>query len=169
MDRKVSLEDISIRSELKPGDIGYIIYMHGKIYSKEYNYGIPFETYVAKGLAEFYCNYDASMDKVWICEHKAKIIGFMLLMHRSEEIAQLRYFLLDPQYRGIGLGKKLMKLYMDFLMESNYKYSYLWTTHELNAAASLYTRHGFNLTEEKRSRAFGKSLREQKYELVIEG
>lgn len=36
--------------------------------------------------------------------------------------------------RGIGLGTKLMKLYMDILKECGYKESYLWTTHELTAA-----------------------------------
>jgi hypothetical protein len=45
---------------------------------------------------------------------------------------------------------------MDFLLSHGYTSSYLWTTHELNTAASLYTRHGFVLTEEKESDAFGK-------------
>ena len=28
MDTKINLNDISIRAELKPGDIGYITYLH---------------------------------------------------------------------------------------------------------------------------------------------
>ncbi len=51
---KVSLSDISVRTELKPGDLGYVIYRHGKLYEEEYNYGITFETYVAVGMHEFY-------------------------------------------------------------------------------------------------------------------
>ncbi len=31
MNEKVKLDDISIRTELRPGDIGYIIYMHGDL------------------------------------------------------------------------------------------------------------------------------------------
>jgi peptidyl-dipeptidase Dcp len=80
--------------------------------------------------------------------------------------AQLRYFLLEPEYRGIGLGRKLMKLYMDFLKECKYQSSYLWTTHELYSAAHLYKFHGFRLVEEKESTAFGKTLKENKYELT---
>lgn len=167
METKINLCDISIRSELKPGDIGYIIYLHGYLYKKEYNYGIAFETYVAKGLIEFYNNYDPKKDKVWICEHKGKIIGFLLMMHRDKNAAQLRYFLLEPEYRGIGLGKKLMLLYMDFFHSCSYDSSYLWTTHELCTAASLYKRHGFKLTEEKESTAFGKTLTEQRYDLIL--
>jgi len=58
-----------------------------------------------------------------------------------------------------------MQLYMDFLKEKGYQSSYLWTTHELVSAASLYKRHGFQLTEEKTSADFGKSLKEQRYDL----
>lgn len=166
MKNNASLEYISIRTELKPGDIGYVIYLHGELYGKEYGYGIEFETYVAKGLCEFYEKYNPARNRVWICEHKRKIIGFLLLMDRGKA-AQLRYFLLQPEYRGIGLGLKLMGLYMDFLRECGYKESYLWTTHELSTAAYLYKRAGFKLTEEKGSTAFGKPLREQRYDLFL--
>ena len=94
------------------------------------------------------------------------MIGFLLLMDRGHA-AQLRYFLIVPEYRGIGLGSKLMNLYMDFLHECGYQQSYLWTTHELSTAAFLYKRHGFKLMEEKESTAFGKPLQEQRYELTL--
>jgi N-acetylglutamate synthase-like GNAT family acetyltransferase len=166
MKKKIKLEDIHIRTELKPGDIGYIIYMHGRLYKKEYDYGIEFESYVAGGLAEFYQQYDPQKDGVWICEYKNKIVGFLLLMHRGEA-AQLRYFILKPKYRGIGLGNKLMNLYIEHLKKCNYRSSYLWTTDELPTSAHLYKKFGFILTEEKPSNAFGKALKEQRYDLVL--
>lgn len=155
--KKLSLNDISIRTELRPGDLGYVVHMHGALYGKEYNYGVQFESYVAKGLCEFYEKYDPTRSRVWICEHNNRMIGFLLLMDRMGS-AQLRYFLIEPEYRGIGLGSKLMNLYMDFLRECGYKASYLWTTHELTTAAKLYKRFGFQLTEQKESNAFGKPL-----------
>ena len=164
--KKLSLNDISIRTELRPGDLGYVVHMHGALYGKEYNYGIQFESYVAKGLCEFYEKYDPTRSRVWICEHNNRMIGFLLLMDRMGS-AQLRYFLIEPEYRGIGLGSKLMNLYMDFLRECGYKASYLWTTHELTTAANLYKRFGFQLTEQKESNAFGKPLQEQRYDLVL--
>jgi GNAT superfamily N-acetyltransferase len=166
MKNKVSLDDILIRTELQPGDIGYVIHMHGACYGMEYNYGIQFETYVAKGLCEFYEKYDPKRSRVWVCEYNNKMIGFLLLMDRGE-FAQLRYFLIEPEYRGIGLGSRLMDLYMRFLHACGYKKSYLWTTHELKAAASIYKRVGFQLTEEKESTSFGKPLREQRYDLFL--
>ncbi len=72
----IAPEDISIRTELKPGDIGYAVYLHGLLYKQEYNYGIEFESYVAAGLHEFYTNYDKERDRVWICEYQKKLWGF---------------------------------------------------------------------------------------------
>src|SRR6476660_9741739 len=136
MKKKIKLDDITIRTVLKPGDIGYVIYMHGRLYKKEYNYGIGFETYVASGLVEFYQQYDAQKDQVWICEYRNKMVGFLLSMHRGDA-AQLRYFILKPTFRGIGMGNKLMNLYMEHIRQGNYKASYLWTTDELRTSAHL--------------------------------
>ena len=44
MNKPITLDDIIIRTELKPGDIGYVIYLHGYLYKMEYDYGIGFET-----------------------------------------------------------------------------------------------------------------------------
>lgn len=164
----MDLNDIRIRTTLTPGDIGYIIHLHGSMYKKEYGYGISFETYVAKGFYEFHKNYDAEKDAVWICEHNDSIIGFLLLMHRENNMAQLRFFILLSGYRGIGLGKKLMDLFINHLTQKNYSGAYLWTTNEQTTATALYSRYGFVLTEEHESSDFGKPLKEQRYELILQ-
>jgi hypothetical protein len=92
---KHKLEDITIRTHISPGDIGFVIHRHGKLYHTEYGYGVSFEAYVGAGLYEFYMNYDPRVDRVWICEHQDKIVGFLLLMHRANNTAQLRYFILN--------------------------------------------------------------------------
>lgn len=164
---KAKLDDISIRNDLRPGDLGYVIHLHGRLYSREYGYGLQFETYVAQGLCEFMARLDAQRDRVWVCEHAGRIIGFLLAMHR-DDAAQLRYFLIEPEYRGIGLGKKLVGLFMEFMKERGYKSSYLWTTSELATATSLYTRVGFRLSEEKESTSFGKPVLERRYDLELQ-
>jgi hypothetical protein len=107
MNTMIDLNNISIRTELQPGDLGFVIYRHGKMYGDEYGYGIAFETYVAMGLYEFYQNYDPEKDWVWICEHNKNIVGFLLLMHRENNAAQLRYFYLE-RIPWHWIGKKLM-------------------------------------------------------------
>jgi ribosomal protein S18 acetylase RimI-like enzyme len=163
---RMSLDQITIRNELKPGDIGYATYLHGSLYAREYGYGMQFETYVAEGLCEFMKRHNPGMDRVWVCEHEGRMVGFLLVMERGEA-AQIRYFLIAPEYRGFGLGSKLMSQCMEFIKDRGYRKAFLWTTHELTAAARLYSSAGFRLTVEKESTAFGKLIRERRYDLVI--
>jgi len=60
-----------------------------------------------------------------------------------------------------------MESFIGFMKQCGYTSAYLWTTNELPAAASLYIRHGFTLTEEKASTTFGKKVVEQRYDLNI--
>jgi peptidyl-dipeptidase Dcp len=162
----VTLDDISIRTDLHPGDLGYVAYLHGELYAKECGYGLNFESYVLGGLGEFGQAYDAEKDRIWMCEHKGRIIGFLLAQHRPNAV-QLRYFIFLPEYRGVGLGKKLMNEFIAFMQQCGVRHAYLWTTDEQHAAISLYTRFGFQLTEEKPSRSFGKRLVERRYDLHL--
>jgi ribosomal protein S18 acetylase RimI-like enzyme len=95
------------------------------------------------------------------------MIGFLLLMHRPDQLAQLRFFILVPEFRGRGLGQLLMDQFMRFLNDAGYRGAYLWTTNEQIQAAALYARYGFKLTKQKDSTAFGKLLREQRYDCLI--
>lgn len=157
-------EQISIRTELRSGDLGNIIRLHGEMYHQEHGFGLGFEAYVAQGVGEFYLQYDPELDRIWIVEHDNKMVGCLALMHREEGSAQLRYYFLLPEYRGLGLGKKLMDQYMEWLLDKGFTHSYLLTTGELGAAAALYTRHGFVLTEEHTTESFGKPVIEQRYD-----
>jgi ribosomal protein S18 acetylase RimI-like enzyme len=166
MTSSLNLADITIRTDLQAGDIGYLTYLHGTLYQAEYNYGLSFEAYVAAGLHEFVMNYDPARNRVWVCAYDNKMVGFLALMDRGEA-AQLRYFLIAPAFRGLGLGRKLMNEYMAFLRQCQYRSSYLLTTEEQVAAINLYQSYGFRLSEEKASTAFGKPLLEQRYDLVL--
>lgn len=160
------LNDITIRTDLRPGDLGQIVYLHGILYKDEFEHGVSFESIVAGGLHEFYSTYDPNNERIWIIEHKGELIGCLVLKNRGTA-AQLRYFLIKPAFRGLGLGNKLLQLFMDFARSCNYSAAYLWTTNELDKAHHLYEKFGFVLTEEKPSTEFGKRLVEQRYELVF--
>lgn len=162
----IKAEDITLRTHLLPGDLGYIAYMHGMLYAKELNYGLNFEGYVLDGLHEFAHQYDPEKDRVWICEHEGKTVGVLIGFHRGDTI-QLRYFILIPEYRSFGLGRRLMDEFIAFMKEKGYRKAYLWTTNEQHAAVALYEKYGFRLTEEKSSQAFDKLLTEQRYDMEL--
>ncbi|MBT1688669.1 hypothetical protein [Dawidia soli] len=61
--RDITLADVIIRTDLRPGDMGFVIHRHGKLYQEEYGYGAAFEAYVSAGFYEFYENYDPRIDR----------------------------------------------------------------------------------------------------------
>jgi len=166
MNNQITLNHIPIRTELRAGDVGAIMSMHGRLYYKEYGYSRPFEHYVAQSLAEFLERYEPMRNRIWVCEHEDRMVGSLVLMDRGDA-AQLRYFLLEPEYRGFGLGSKLLDLFMEFMRGCRYQSSYLWTTEQQLTAAKLYMRYGYRLTEEKPSTAFGVPLIEQRYDMTL--
>jgi len=156
-----------IRHHLKPGDIGYLTYLHGILYTKEYGYDQTFEAYVADGLAEFVQSFSPNKDRIWLAEIGGRIIGSIAIVGHSKVDAQLRWFLVHPDFRGLGVGKELLEEALHFCKERKYKTIFLWTTNELIEAGHLYTCFGFRKTEEKTHEIWGKMVTEERYDLYL--
>ncbi|EXG86126.1 transcriptional regulator, MarR family with acetyltransferase activity [Clostridium sp. ASBs410] len=165
--KNIKLEDISIRTDVRAGDAGYITYMHGWIYREEYDYSTAFEGYVTESFYEFLLDYTPDRDRLWCAEYIGEIIGCIGIVGHEDK-AQLRWFLLHPNYRGIGLGKKLLNLALAFAREKGYKKVYLSTTNDLEKAISMYTKAGFVKSVEKENRSWRDDLTELEYEMYLE-
>src|SRR5688500_2242688 len=51
--RNTSGMSVSIRLGPRPGDLGHVLEMHGRLYAEEFGYDEEFEAHVANGLAGF--------------------------------------------------------------------------------------------------------------------
>ncbi len=163
------INNITIRHDIKPGDMGYLIYLHGLLYALENGYDIEFEGYVANTFYEFSQLYKKYNSRLWIAQVGNRIIGSIAVIGRSAQEAQLRWFLIDPDYRGLGLGKTLLRKAMDFYKQFGYTKVYLLTVSEQKTAIKLYEDMGFKKVEEKSCKMWGKDLViELKYELELE-
>jgi ribosomal protein S18 acetylase RimI-like enzyme len=159
-----------MRHLLRPGDIGCLTHLHGTVYARECGYNIEFEAYVASGLAEFIRLFkqekaERGKDRIWLVEAKNHIIGSIAIVGRSTQEAQLRWFFVHPDYRGRGIGRRLLTEALHFSRRRRYKTIFLWTTSELDAARHLYLDAGFKKTDEKKHRIWGKTVREERYDL----
>jgi len=157
----------TMRHHLKPSDIGYLTYLHGILYAKECGYDQTFEAYVANGLAEFVQSFNPYEDRIWLAETNNQIVGCIAIVGASRLKAQLRWFLVHPDYRRLGLGRELMEKALLFCKERKYKTIFLWTTSELSAAHHLYTSVGFRKTQEKTHKIWGKEVTEERYDLHL--
>jgi GNAT superfamily N-acetyltransferase len=168
---------ISIRTDLCPGDIGMVVYLHGVIYAEEQGWDSTFDAYVAGPIAEFVKS-RSDRDRIWIVERAegagedggrmaARIVGSVAIVKASETEAQLRWLLLAPDVRGLGLGRRLAEEALAFSRSSGYKAVFLWTVLGLLAATTLYESLGFERTDEKTSEIWGDTVTEVRYDLKL--
>ena len=160
---------LHLRCDLRPGDLGAVVRLHGLLYAREQGFDHRFEGYVAEGLARFSRDYDPARERLWVVEAAdGRIVGCVAVVRASEQrdAAQLRWFLLDPAARGRGLGRRLLGEAVTFAEAAGYRSMHLWTLRGLAAAARLYRAFGFALVEEKPNRDWlaGRELVEQRYE-----
>lgn len=161
---KPSLQNIKIRSDLRPGDVGYLIHMHGWIYAEECGYNHEFEGYVCKTFYDFYQNYSPDKDRIWFAESDGQIVGAIAVVGHSAVRAQLRWFILHPAYRGIGLGRTLFNEAMNYCREKGYTNLFLLTTEDQKTAVGMYKKAGFSKTAEHEQKMWGGKIVEVTYE-----
>lgn len=131
---------ISMRHEFRSGDIGCIIYLHGTLYAQEHGWNYTLEAYVAGSLSEFAKSH-FSLERIWIVEKNKKIIGSIAIVKFSESEAQLRWLLLEPKVRGMGLGRRLVEEAVAFCKASGYSSVFLWTVSGLPPMNWRASRH----------------------------
>ncbi|MCK6461306.1 MAG: GNAT family N-acetyltransferase [Planctomycetes bacterium] len=154
---------ITVRTDLRPGDVGEIVRLHGVLYAREHGFDPTFEAYVAEPLARFAIS-GSPRERLWIAEREGRIVGSIAIVETSPGTAQLRWFLVDPEARGQGLGGRLLDEAIAFSRERSYRTIVLWTVSALAAAARLYVAKGFARTERKPGRLWGADVVEEKYE-----
>jgi ribosomal protein S18 acetylase RimI-like enzyme len=157
---------VELRTELRPGDLGAIVHLHGVTYARERGFDPTFEAYVAGPLAEF-VRRGTARERLWVAEQGARLVGCVAIVAAAPQTAQLRWFLVEPAARGRGLGKRLLNEALAFCRACRYEDVILWTESVLTAAARLYRAAGFRKTEERPGRLWGVDLVEEKYELRL--
>ncbi len=141
-----------------PGDIGWIIHRHGALYAAEYGWDESFEALVAEIAGRFLQAHDASRERCWVAERDGEIVGSVFLVDAGQGIAKLRLLYVEPDARGLGLGRRLVEEALRFAERAGYLSVTLWTNDVLTAARRLYEAAGFRLVSSESHHSFGKEL-----------
>lgn len=96
-----------------------------------------------------------------------KLTGCVAITHTKDNVAQLRYFFLEPELRGLGVGTDLLHKALDFCREKKYSHVFLWTVSAQETARKLYKKAGFEITETSKNDNWGIPVLEEKWELDL--
>jgi ribosomal protein S18 acetylase RimI-like enzyme len=162
------LRVVEIHKGYVPGAIEKVVELHGAYYAKHWGFGLFFEAKVAAGLADFLGRYDERHDGFWVAVDGQRIVGSITIDGNEAPTkgAHLRWFILDPECQGKGVGNQLMGAAMRFCEQQNFQRVHLSTFAGLDSARHLYEKWGFKLVEEKEGDTWGVMVKEQEFEWI---
>ena len=148
---------------LAPGDAGWLVMQHGALYARDEGFDATFEALVAEILAAFLRGHDPERERAWIAWSDGRRLGSVFVVDGGEGAAKLRLFLLLPEARGGGLGRRLLRTAMAWSRARGYDRMTLWTHESHRAARALYAAEGFALSASRPARSFGRDVVEQEW------
>lgn len=151
----------------QPGDLGWVVQQHGRLYAEEYGWSMDFEGLVAEIAGAFARNFDPDRERCWIAERDGANVGSVFLVRESDEVARLRMLIVDPEARGLGIGRRLVRECTHFARRVGYRSIILWTDSILGAARHLYATEGYRLVRSEPHNDFGQNLVGEHWELTL--
>ncbi|MEM6312203.1 MAG: GNAT family N-acetyltransferase [Pseudomonadota bacterium] len=145
----------------EPADTDWLVERHSTLYARDEGFDDTFGPLVRSILDAFCTEHDPACEQGWIAVEEGQRLGSIFCVRLDAETAKLRLFLLVPEARGKGVGRRLLERCMGFARDTGYAGMQLWTHESHAAACALYRRAGWTLTESHSVRSFGQDLVEQ--------
>ncbi len=163
----IATKNIDIRP-FKAEDVEYVIDRQLSLYESERQFTTEtWKKYLTQGVLDLVDKFDENKDCMYILECDGNAAGCVAITHVSEDVAQLRYFFLEPEVRGMGAGTALLNKALDFCREKKYSHVFLWTVSAQETARTLYKKAGFEITETSENNTWGTPVLEEKWDMDL--
>ena len=149
-------------------DIPYVRELHKNLYRIERKLSSDiFDKYIDESITAFVDEYNTEKDCMFMLVYYGRLAGSIAVKHSDNKIAQLRFFLTEPEARDIGAGRKMLDLIMNFCREKGYEHIFLWTISDQKVARHLYNSYGFQITHTQENHEWGTYVIEERWDLNL--
>jgi len=159
-------DEIIIRSPL-PGELGWIIQVHGQYYAEKNGWYGEFECIVAKIVVDYLSAGSCDRQSCFIAELNGQRVGCIMLTESSHSEGKLRVMFVSADARGKGIGTLLIKAVLNKAETIGYKTLSLWTTNNQIAARELYKKIGFTMVSVNPNTTFAKGSNDEQWRMKI--
>jgi len=148
-------------------DRDWLIDQHSDHYAREEGFDESFGPMVAGIVDDFLANCDPQVEQGWMAVQGETRLGCIFCVRVSGQTAKLRLFMLVPEARGQGLGRRLLETCMGFARQQGYRDMQLWTHESQKAAGALYAKAGWTLIKSTPAFSFGKKNIEETWVVTL--
>jgi len=132
-----------------PGDIGWLISAHGRIYAQQYGFDRNFELDIARKVL-FFIEREDAFARLLIASAGRERIGSIAVSRKPDGTAFINFLLVVGQYRGHGIAGRLLAQVISHTQAHGIGIIGLETYSILTAARKLYERVGFRLCDSRK-------------------
>ncbi len=148
-------------------DLDWMVDRHDAIYEQELGWGPGFNAIVRSIVEDFRASHDPGREGAWVAELDGQRVGMVMLVRLDDATAKLRILLVEPEFRGRGVGSTLVARCLDFARAAGYGRITLWTDSGLDPARHIYQREGFRLVGSEPHDLYGEGLVAETWEKVL--
>lgn len=152
----------------EPGDIGWLIGLHGRWYARNVAFDLGFEATVGRIASDIASRLAPPRVTMLVARDEAGPLATLSADADDPDEGgrgHIRIVIAEERAVGRGLGKRLLADGLANLRKAGAPGAYLDTFAGLDAARAIYERAGFRLITEAEGRTWGAVQREQRFEL----
>ncbi|MEL6794243.1 MAG: GNAT family N-acetyltransferase [Pseudomonadota bacterium] len=152
----------------RPGDLGWLIGLHGRWYAANKGFSLQFEWTVARIVADVAPRLAPPLVTMLVARDGDGPLATLTADGEDVDEAgrgHIRIVIAEPRAQGRGLGHRLLAMGLANLRAASLPGAYLDTFARLDAARAVYEKAGFRLVREEMGGTWGTPVAEQRFEL----
>ena len=134
----------------RKGEEDFVADAHDRIYREEYNWNDTFVAFAKQVVYDFAALPKNDHAQMWVADVDGKPVGSIMLQEEETGLGHLRLFILEKDFRGMGIADALLDTAMTHAKEWNLSHLYLSTAEPLTAARKKYADLGFAVTRKEK-------------------